>query len=332
MSYLSEKLYELRKEKKLSQEELAEKLNVARQTISKWENGTTVPDTNNLIEISKIFELSIDDLLGKNNKVEEEKKTEDVKSNNKKIIKRLLIITSIIFVVLYIVFIIYRCAIVYNVLDAVEKKDNYLDYIYTNINIGFSNGIQDEYKLIQGKKRNNELLIEHYKTNFSLEKTQFTADKEKVEYFIDDEYYNINMIDKTYTKEKNIRRDDIFYNVTTIKLDTQIIEFLDNQKINYRIPIWKFVFNLSNKINVRRYFSDSLHYEIYFKYPINGVRAIDLQKDLNGNINNLSISLDNGNLITEYESEGIAWTNCEIKDEDFEIPDLTNFTCVELKK
>ena len=56
MSYLSEKLYELRKEKKLSQEELAEKLNVARQTISKWENGTTVPDTNNLIEISKIFE------------------------------------------------------------------------------------------------------------------------------------------------------------------------------------------------------------------------------------------------------------------------------------
>ena len=65
MSYFSEKLYELRKERKFSQEELADKLNVARQTISKWETGMTVPDTNNLIELSKIFEISIDDFVGK---------------------------------------------------------------------------------------------------------------------------------------------------------------------------------------------------------------------------------------------------------------------------
>lgn len=65
MSYFSEKLYELRKEKGFSQEELADKLNVARQTISKWENGTTTPDTNNLIELSNIFEISIDDFVGK---------------------------------------------------------------------------------------------------------------------------------------------------------------------------------------------------------------------------------------------------------------------------
>ena len=65
MSYFSEKLYELRKEKGFSQEELAEKLNVARQTISKWETGMTVPDTNNLIELSKIFGISIDDFVGK---------------------------------------------------------------------------------------------------------------------------------------------------------------------------------------------------------------------------------------------------------------------------
>ena len=66
MSYFSEKLYELRKAKKLSQEELAERLNVARQTISKWETGATTPDTNNLIELSNIFEISIDEFVGKN--------------------------------------------------------------------------------------------------------------------------------------------------------------------------------------------------------------------------------------------------------------------------
>ena len=53
MSNFSEKLYELRKEKGYSQEEVADKLNVARQTISKWETGITTPDTNNLIELSK---------------------------------------------------------------------------------------------------------------------------------------------------------------------------------------------------------------------------------------------------------------------------------------
>ena len=52
-----EKLYELRKENGYSQEELADKLGVARQTISKWENGTTTPDTNNLIELSKKYNI-----------------------------------------------------------------------------------------------------------------------------------------------------------------------------------------------------------------------------------------------------------------------------------
>ena len=57
------KLYELRKQKGLSQEELANRLNGSRQTISKWEVGDSSPDLEKLIAISDLFGISLDELV-----------------------------------------------------------------------------------------------------------------------------------------------------------------------------------------------------------------------------------------------------------------------------
>lgn len=59
----SNKLYQLRKQKGLSQEELANILNVSRQTVSKWETGDSTPDMEKLITISDFFEISLDELV-----------------------------------------------------------------------------------------------------------------------------------------------------------------------------------------------------------------------------------------------------------------------------
>lgn len=60
------KLYELRKQKGFSQEELANRLNVSRQTVSKWEVGDSTPDMEKLVAISDLFGISLDELvLGK---------------------------------------------------------------------------------------------------------------------------------------------------------------------------------------------------------------------------------------------------------------------------
>lgn len=59
-----EKLMELRKARGLSQEQLGDLLNVSRQTVSKWELGATTPEMNKLIELSNIFSVSIDELVG----------------------------------------------------------------------------------------------------------------------------------------------------------------------------------------------------------------------------------------------------------------------------
>ena len=60
----NEKLVKLRKENFLSQEELAEKLGVTRQTISKWEQGLSVPDSDMLLSISEVLETPVSVLLG----------------------------------------------------------------------------------------------------------------------------------------------------------------------------------------------------------------------------------------------------------------------------
>lgn len=60
---LGEKLQRLRKDKGLSQEQLATQLNVSRQAVSKWEVGESVPDTENIIQLSKIFQVTTDYIL-----------------------------------------------------------------------------------------------------------------------------------------------------------------------------------------------------------------------------------------------------------------------------
>ena len=68
---LGERLKEYRNQEGLSQEQLAEKLNVSRQAVTKWENDKGIPDIDNLIVISDELNLSLDELLKGNENVKE---------------------------------------------------------------------------------------------------------------------------------------------------------------------------------------------------------------------------------------------------------------------
>ena len=94
---LGEKIYELRTQHNLSQGDLANELNVSRQSISKWENGNSTPDLDKLTKLGKIFNISLDELV---NNEETEKNiiatpeqitTTQPKTREKKIGKGLLI-------------------------------------------------------------------------------------------------------------------------------------------------------------------------------------------------------------------------------------------------
>lgn len=66
----SENLKKIRKEKGLSQEALSEKLNIVRQTVSKWEKGLSIPDGDMLIKLSQVLEIPVETLLGTNGTLE----------------------------------------------------------------------------------------------------------------------------------------------------------------------------------------------------------------------------------------------------------------------
>ena len=62
---LGETLKELRTERNMTQEFVAESLGVSRQAVSKWENGTSEPSTSNLVAIAKLYEVKPEELLSK---------------------------------------------------------------------------------------------------------------------------------------------------------------------------------------------------------------------------------------------------------------------------
>lgn len=99
---LGKKIIEMRKNAKLSQEQLAEKLNVTRQTISNWENGKFYPDIDALVKISKCFNISLDDLLNYDDKVLEYlKDSTNIVKSNKKLLYAILI--NILIIILFVI-------------------------------------------------------------------------------------------------------------------------------------------------------------------------------------------------------------------------------------
>ena len=119
---IGKKITVLRKNNKLSQEDLAEKLGATRQTISKWKLGQTYPSINQAKELSKIFNISLDELVN-NLLVEKTSNTEKLAGiiiNILKVIGILLVIFIVINLVLIVIFNISRKSIIVSNVDSVK--------------------------------------------------------------------------------------------------------------------------------------------------------------------------------------------------------------------
>ena len=96
---LGEKIYNLRKKRNLSQEDLASILNVSRQTISKWETGESNPDIDKIVPLCNFFEISTDEFLKGKDIVYERKLTKE-KSRNKALTFSLCLVIFSVMVIL----------------------------------------------------------------------------------------------------------------------------------------------------------------------------------------------------------------------------------------
>lgn len=99
---LNEKLVALRKKKGMSQAELAEAIKVSRQAISRWEVGTAIPSADNLMWLSKFYEVSMDELMGVVTDSDQEvevKEDQNTYIKTRKPIKSLVIACALILIV-----------------------------------------------------------------------------------------------------------------------------------------------------------------------------------------------------------------------------------------
>lgn len=147
-------LRQIRKDKKMSQEQLAEKVNVTRQSVSKWENGESYPEMNNILELCKIFNCKLNELVHADmtdiSSLDEEIVMNVVKFNEKKQkeVKTLSNVISLIGKIGAIVlkvaipFIVLAMILVPYVINNVEIKDNEIGFKTANIKIIDENKIE----------------------------------------------------------------------------------------------------------------------------------------------------------------------------------------------
>ena len=99
---IGERLYNLRKDKKISQEELANVLGVSRQTVSKWETGESTPDFDKIIPLCNYFGITSDELLSGKKDIVESNKNENKKAFARNLaISVALYISSVIMIIFF---------------------------------------------------------------------------------------------------------------------------------------------------------------------------------------------------------------------------------------
>ena len=120
-----EKIQNLRQKKGWSQERLGQELNLSRQSISKWESGTATPTVDNLKELAKIFDVSVDSLLGNEINIPDKEENKRVDNKKDKFIKILPFVLTGIIAVIAIVLIVSQVKM-YNRLEWLENRINSL--------------------------------------------------------------------------------------------------------------------------------------------------------------------------------------------------------------
>ena len=252
----NEKLIQLRKKEGLSQEELGYRLNVTRQTVSKWELGQTTPEMDKLIELSKIFNISVDELINEESEpITQTTKIEDQPigdiNNSKKEKNMKFIIIGILVVI--IISIVVKLAIALPIFNKVSKEVDNTSNKQQSFFERIFGGIEGIANKIEEKQENSQNNINEEMKTFT-EKAKENTETESVLFNFD--FNNCNgtqrgMILKTYL-DSVITRNKTKERKIAVKYEET--ETQDTEKIK----------------NMKQKFEDLTEYEVSVDYDEKG--------------------------------------------------------------
>lgn len=185
-------LMELRKKNGLSQEDLANKLNVTRQTVSKWELEQTSPSLKDLKNIADFFNISLDELTSNDINISTKESINQTNNIKLKTKKKYLILLPIIVLIIFFIILInrsYRILYIKKQIDLANISQNYYINKITMFENFTENKIIENYKLyfLNGKIK----LV-------TMDTTNNLLTIKKIEIFDDKSYYCIDEINKSY--------------------------------------------------------------------------------------------------------------------------------------
>ena len=184
-----DKLIKLRKKSSLSQEALAEKLDVTRQTISKWELGQTKPDMEKLAQMAKLFNISVNELVNEDELTEEKSETH-IKKKNKGERKIVLYILIIILIASFVTLVYRVGSDVSNKYQRDKKnKENIIKDISNKISDGIDNVTNDEKTKEEIEEEKQEKI-----DDFNMDYENYSGSKSK--------FSVSSLIDKAVTNNK----------------------------------------------------------------------------------------------------------------------------------
>lgn len=295
---LNEKLYELRKNNNWSQEELAEKLDVSRQTVSKWESNKAIPELEKLVKLSEIYNITLDELVKGTisadiSRENSDSKVQKLKLFMKKHVKKILIIFSIIILVcitLFFINISRRLSIIYDFSKYYKERfqtigETKSGTITEHIIIKDLNSFEESYKkYLYYVSKDGEKLVKI---------TEF-----------EDEYYE-NALEEIYIDLKNVNDNGLLDNVIKINKKTGTREIVNNYEFDS--PIYKSTLSLNNYYSFicayDKIFSDNeMAYDFDNKLLKNGNNYIWTNQNINDSKDNINTFFNENEFYLNFEN------------------------------
>lgn len=249
-----EKLLELRKQKGWSQEELGYKLDVSRQTISKWESGQSSPEMEKLVKLSEIFEISLDDLIkgikietkiDKSQSVEENKEDKNIQNTQINKVCKIIFIFALTAAFIFLGIVLIRMAklnSINNALNYLCDSTNYKITENSDVINGGMNQIDDGYVLEYYSYGNNKMLQDGTIFPESFKKYFIAEENAYYEFNIESKSYNKVLIDTIENEEKYLTFNNKNYNVYRL--------VVDNINLASSLNRFKIAIDFSYKINL----------------------------------------------------------------------------------
>ena len=241
---INERLYELRKNNNWSQEELAEKLNVSRQTVSKWESNKTIPELEKLVKLSEIYNISLDELIkGVSSetisKENSNKKLSKAKLFIKKHLKKIIVLSVIIIafcIAIFFINIARRYSIIYDFSKYYKERFQVIGET--------KSGTVDEHIISRDLNSFKETFkrYSYYVSEDGSEKLLKITEHEEV-----DGYHDVKekkILEETYIDFKNVDENGQIDNVVKINKKTGAKEIINDYK--FESPIYNATISLNH--------------------------------------------------------------------------------------